>query len=334
MGQKKGTVLCVDDEPGILRSLKWLLQKDFEVHVADSGHGALDLVRAHDFDVIISDQRMPGMTGVEFLREVCHISPRAMRILLTGYSDLEAVTRSVNESEIFRFINKPWHVNELPEVVADAARIAQSHPAPAAIPPAAEAVEAVPAAPEMMLVIDDDPQLADVLHQLLGDKAVVTQAKSLAEAIEALAHENDLGLVISDTQVAGADATRLLKLLKERCPGIVTIAFSGELDAQEIISLINQGQVFRFVQKPVKPGYLKLVLTSALLKRQQLKSSPEFAKRHAVQGVAADVREAFAGELQRMAASLAPRMATAAGVTENGGSWMQRVGAGFRMLFG
>ena len=68
MEPKKGLILCVDDEPNILRALRWLLQKEFEVVTAPSGHEALALVRQHDFDVVISDQRMPGMTGVELLR--------------------------------------------------------------------------------------------------------------------------------------------------------------------------------------------------------------------------------------------------------------------------
>jgi DNA-binding NtrC family response regulator len=335
MGQKMGAVLCVDDEPGILRSLKWLLQKEFDVTTAASGHEALALVGQSDFDVIISDQRMPGMTGVEFLREACRMAPRAMRILLTGYSDLEAVTRSVNESEIYRFINKPWHVDELPKVVAEAARIAQGHPAPQAITPPPEHHEADEAmAPEQVLVIDDSPQIAESLRQVLGAKATVVHAASLAEAIDDLAGQPEIGVIVSDTSVGGADATRLLKLLKEKCPGIVTIALSSRTDAEEIISLINHGQVYRFLQKPVKAGYLKLMLTSALLKRQQLRENPEILKRHSVLGMAKDVREAFAGELQRMAASPSPRREAAGRSADNDGSWLNRITSGFRLLFG
>lgn len=335
MSQKFGAVLCVDDEPGILRSLKWLLQKQFDVTTAASGHEALALVRESDFDVIISDQRMPGMTGVEFLREVCRLAPRAMRILLTGYSDLEAVTRSMNESEIFRFINKPWHVDELPKVVAEAAKIAQGHPSPQAIPAAPEHHEAdAPAAPEQVLVIDDSPEVTDALRQLFGGKATFVHANSLAEAIDDLAGETEFGVVVSDTCVGGVDATRLLKLLKERCPDIVTVAVSGQSDAQDIISLINQGQVYRFLQKPVKAGYLKLMLTSAFLKRQQFRDSPDFVKRHTVQGLAGDVREAFASELQGLAAKPSPRRQAGGRPADNDGTWLHRISTGFRLLFG
>ena len=126
MVTKKGKVLCVDDEPNILRSLQWLLQKEFEVHTAPSGQDGLVLLGQHDFDVVVSDQRMPGMMGSEFLREVRARSPNAMRVLLTGYSDLPAILRSVNEGEVFRFINKPWKTDELLKVVAEAVQIAQN----------------------------------------------------------------------------------------------------------------------------------------------------------------------------------------------------------------
>ena len=101
---RKGRVLCVDDEPHILRALQWLLKKEFEVVTATSAGEGMRLLQRHDFDVVISDQRMPGITGVEFLREVRKSSPRAVRILLTGYAELDAMVKSVNESEVFRFI--------------------------------------------------------------------------------------------------------------------------------------------------------------------------------------------------------------------------------------
>jgi len=128
LSNKLGRVLCVDDEPSILRSLQWLLKKQFDVQVAASGHEALEMVRNNAFDVIVSDQRMPGMMGSEFLREVRKISPRSMRILLTGYSDLQAILRSVNDGEVFRFVNKPWSTKDLPKIIADAAEISKNGP--------------------------------------------------------------------------------------------------------------------------------------------------------------------------------------------------------------
>lgn len=332
MEQKKGSILCVDDEPNILRALRWLLYKEFDVMTAPSGHEALALVRQNDFDVIISDQRMPGMTGVEFLREVCQIAPRAMRILLTGYSDLQAVMRSVNESEVFRFINKPWHIDELPKIVEEAARIAKSHPAPAPAPIVTENTE-IQEHPETLLLIDDDPVLLETLQKVVGPKMKIAHARNLAAAVEMLSSE-EVGVIVSDTQVNHADTTRLLKLMKQQFPGIVTVVFTGAVDASNIIALINQGQIYRFIPKPIKTGFLKLVVTSAVLKHRQLKESPDITNRHQVDKIAAAERETLMQEIRQMALSTAGGPGINSAAPLGGESLMHRVGMGFRRLFG
>jgi response regulator RpfG family c-di-GMP phosphodiesterase len=176
----KGRVLCVDDEPNILRALSWLLKKEFEVITSTSGHEALDLVRKDDFDVIISDQRMPEMSGVDFLRETRSIAPRATRILLTGYSDQEAVLRSVNESEIFRYITKPWDITELPKVISQAAEISRTQAAPL-IDPATEEIALPPSEKTVVLVIDDDPNIHAAVELSAGDLAKVIHVTSVID---------------------------------------------------------------------------------------------------------------------------------------------------------
>ena len=117
-------VLFVDDEERILRSLRMLFRGRAEILATTSGREAVELVRSHRVHVVVSDQRMPGMTGVDVLREVAACSPPTMRILLTGYADLDAMTASVNEGEIYRFVEKPWDAQRLIATVEQAARIA------------------------------------------------------------------------------------------------------------------------------------------------------------------------------------------------------------------
>src|SRR4051794_29265386 len=105
----KPRVLFVDDEPRILSTMRMLFKANYELFFADSGAKALELLKTQVVDVIVSDQRMPGMTGIELLRQARELNPNAMRILLTGYSDLNAIIGSVNDGEIFRFVNKPWN---------------------------------------------------------------------------------------------------------------------------------------------------------------------------------------------------------------------------------
>jgi serine/threonine-protein kinase len=326
MGIKKGRVLCVDDEPNIVRSLQWLLQKEFEVFTAGSGHEALALVAQHDFDVVISDQRMPVMTGVEVLREVRRMSPRTMRILLTGYSDMQAIVRSVNESEVFRFINKPWNIAELPRVVGQAVVIAKTQPAEDS---SEEITEETPilASGECILVLDDNPDMATAISEIVGNSVKVSYTPNLAEAVGILNSEA-VSVIVSETRVGAIDATRLVRLMKSRHPEIVTVMLTGENDADTITTLINQGQIYRFVPKPIRAGYLRLVLNSALRKHSALMQDPAMAGRHAVEKTSAEATESLLSDVQRVAVQVA------ATKPNSGGGFRAAFGAGLRKLFG
>lgn len=321
----KGRVLCVDDEPHILRSLQWLLQKEFDVVLATSGAEGLERLGQHDFDVVISDQRMPGMTGSEFLREVRRLAPRAMRLLLTGYSDLQAILRSVNEGEVFRFINKPWKLDELPRVVAEAAAIARTQPAPA---PAPETDESAPpdTGGEKILVVDDDPAMKTLVEQAVGQGTAVAYASNLADAV-ALFEEGGIGIVLSDMRVAELDATRMLKLLKQEHPDVVTVVYTGVTDAADVVTLINEGQIFRFISKPIKQAILRVALGAAWFKRHQLRQNPAIAKRHAVESVADGVKASLLKDVRRAAQ-------TAGSAAGAGGILLQRITSGFQRMFG
>lgn len=103
------TLLLVDDEENILSSLRRLLRKDgYRLLCANSGQAGLDLLTQEKVDIIISDQRMPHMIGTEFLRQSRNLSPDSVRIILSGYTDLESVTAAINEGAVYKFLTKPW----------------------------------------------------------------------------------------------------------------------------------------------------------------------------------------------------------------------------------
>jgi CheY-like chemotaxis protein len=108
-------ILLVDDERDNLDALKRLLRKDFEVFTATSGEEALKILEpdANAIFAIVSDQRMPGMQGAELLEKVKNLDDSITRLLITGFSDLEAVTLAINQGEIWRYIAKPWEPSEL-----------------------------------------------------------------------------------------------------------------------------------------------------------------------------------------------------------------------------
>ena len=102
-------LLVVDDEREITSSLADQFRRDYQVVTADGADSALTILKQQDVSVIVSDQRMPDKTGSELLAEACLINPDAVRILLTGYADLEAVVQAVNEGKIFFYLTKPWN---------------------------------------------------------------------------------------------------------------------------------------------------------------------------------------------------------------------------------
>jgi DNA-binding NtrC family response regulator len=111
---RRPRVICVDDEPNVLASLQLLLSREYEVHTAESGEGGLELLTKIGFvPVVISDMRMPGMSGAEFLGQVAQRDSLSSRILLTGATDIEAAAQAINTGNLFRFLLKPCAPDQL-----------------------------------------------------------------------------------------------------------------------------------------------------------------------------------------------------------------------------
>jgi diguanylate cyclase (GGDEF)-like protein/PAS domain S-box-containing protein len=123
MQARQRTLLLVDDEPNVLASLKRLLRRDgYQILTADGGVRGLELLAKNPVDIIVSDQRMPGMTGVEFLRQAKALYPKTIRIVLSGYTELKSVTDAINEGAVYRFLTKPWDDDQLRAFIEDAFR--------------------------------------------------------------------------------------------------------------------------------------------------------------------------------------------------------------------
>ena len=113
MADKKISILYVDDEENNLFSFKAVFRVKYQVYTAISGDEALKILAEKPIEIIITDQRMPNMTGVEFLEKVIEKFPDPMRLLLTGYADMNAVVDAVNKGKIFHYLSKPWNEEEL-----------------------------------------------------------------------------------------------------------------------------------------------------------------------------------------------------------------------------
>lgn len=291
---KKARVLFVDDEERILNALKSIFRSSYHVLTATNGAQALEFVRRFRVHLVVSDQRMAEMLGVELLRQVKEISPHTMRILLTGYSDLAAIVGSINEGEVFRFISKPWDNQEIQKTVAEAVAIAlelaDAPVGPAALP------EKLTAG---ILVIDRAREIFRAAKELFGKRCDVGYAKSFEEALSALASK-EVAVIIADIGAGEEDNTAIFKLLKQEHPEILAIVLTNASDSELVIELINQAQIFRFVNKPVNLKLMKQHVEAALERYAQFKSAPELARRHKV----AASRAAESSFAQRFAARI------------------------------
>src|SRR5437660_6350331 len=118
---KKHTLLVVDDEMDVCDSVHDLLRREFTVLRARSAEEGLKLMRENEVHIIMTDQRMPKVTGVELLKSIRAGHPQAIRMLFTGYADLDSVIAAINQGHIFKFLKKPWQPSDLEDAVREAA---------------------------------------------------------------------------------------------------------------------------------------------------------------------------------------------------------------------
>ena len=112
--------MIVDDELANLRTLERLFREDYQVITAESGSEALVLLEQHDVALLITDQRMPAMTGLDLLQRTVALRPQMVRILLTGYTDIGALIEGINCGHVYRYLTKPWNNDELRATVSQA----------------------------------------------------------------------------------------------------------------------------------------------------------------------------------------------------------------------
>ncbi|MDH4315704.1 MAG: response regulator [Gammaproteobacteria bacterium] len=381
----KARILFVDDEQRVLNSMRGMFRRDYELFLTTDGKEAITIAQNNPIDVIVADQRMPGMTGVEVLGKMKTLSPRTVRILLTGYADPAAVEGSINIGEVFRFLSKPCPPQLLRDTLGLAIaaartkartqalkpptaqpRPASQTPQPAARPlpavnpsprppqtsaaPSAPGQAPVPdrkqAPPEVQLqdnentepalpILDEtgaprlatdesasrwmsvtnvvmaedrnsesqenvalsetneqiaevpivvftvDSEFAATAIRAIGADRSATLATTLVKVAHAIEAQH-AGVLVTDFTSNSALLQRMIGVLKVHVPQLATIVVSSQRDSTDMINLINYGQVFRYLVKPVEPGQLRSDINAAAIHYLHLVNNPESAKRHQV----------------------------------------------------
>ena len=261
-------ILFVDDEERILRSLALQFRREYEVLTESDPRRALERLKSENVQIIVSDQRMPQMSGAELLAQAREIAPDTLRILLTGYSDLDAAVEALNSGGIFRYLTKPWDQQEMAFTLRQAAQIAarqlQAPKASAAIPPAALTV----------LLLDEDVSTLDVVAEFcVAGGHRLLRAASLSDAVMLL-NSQPIDLLVSDLQVAGEDTAPLLKSLAQAHPRLLSLVVTPFCDTQALLKLINEAQIFRYLPKPIRRGLFDKGLQAAAEQAQLWRAQP------------------------------------------------------------
>lgn len=268
-------VLCVDDEPSLLRALRWLLRSEFDVVVANDPVQALMLLRADEFDVVLSDQRMPGMTGAEFLQRAKEVSPCTVRLLLTGYADFSAVVSALNEGDVFRYLSKPWDNHKLLRSVQDAARLSRMTRAIWADFQDTVAEDSEPPVPsqEEVLLVQADPVFARACHEACADTARLLHAQDTADALTLLS-QRPVAVVVLQQALGAGDSAALVRAIKRRKPRLSVVLASASHDIHSLQALINEGLIYRYLTLPVDSDHLHMVIQGAIERHLDLRHKP------------------------------------------------------------
>ena len=288
--QTKARLLFVDDEERIVSLLQRMFHLTHEVFTATSGAEALKIIAAHDIHVIVSDQRMPEMSGLELLSVVRQRSPATLGILLADYADLAAIVGSANEAGIFRFLNKPWNIEEIKNVVREASDLAMRmhglilKPKPAPEPtrpdpvlPMVGAVDAT-ATPALLVLVGSEIDRLEIM-QMFADDYRVYGAPDVAGALKVI-EQHDVGVIICEAHVCSKGTGPFLRVLTLNYPMVQTVMLTSAADGELAAKMINQVQIFRFVMKPiVRPRVFRFAVSAAMKEHCNLRSNPRIIRR-------------------------------------------------------
>jgi len=254
-------ILFVDDDSNILDAYKRQLKREFHVETAQGGKQGLDAVaNSGPYAVIVSDLRMPGMDGNQFLSRVKDSAPASVRIMLTGYADLRAATDAINNGRIFRLLTKPCSKEVLVEAIASG--IEQFRKNILIQGKDAAAMEAGP--DKKVMIVDDDPVIQKIIsHALMEQKGFeVLTAMDGREAIELL-NIKEIDMVLSDLYMPGINGLQLLSYMSKRHPGIPVIVLTGR-GTPEIEARIKVLGDYQYFEKPLDINVLIEILKKTL----------------------------------------------------------------------
>ena len=297
-------VMIVDDEASIVSAVRRELSTPplgryrYEIEGFTEPAAALERAKTKKFDAVISDYRMPGMNGLEFLKALAALQPECARLVLSGQTDMEGLIQLVNETHIYRFIPKPWHdyflKSSLSQAISYASAISENKRLANLVRERGIAVSALDEGNvDQILIVDDDPGILASLSRILTrhgriddlfaaiqsevgrrDRPMLDESKISVQITPsprhalAMATELTFSCIISDYRMPEMSGLELLQKFAEVQPDCARLMISGDISQDELIIAVDIAHIFGFISKPWQDFDLKLSIAQALTWRR------------------------------------------------------------------
>ena len=254
-------ILFVDDDANILDAYKRQLKRQFQVETAQGGEEGLNAVRnSGPYAVVVSDLRMPGMDGNQFLAQVKEAAPETVRMMLTGFADLKTAMDAINRGNIFRLLTKPCAKEVLGEALSDG--IEQYKKISAAADSGQADQEARPR--KKVLIVDDDRVIIRIITDALKEQPEldIVAASDGKQAIDMLNSE-EIDLVVTDLYMPIVNGLQLLSYMSRNRHGIPAMVLTGH-GSKELEAKIKSLGDFQYYEKPMDVNVLSEIILKAL----------------------------------------------------------------------
>jgi DNA-binding NtrC family response regulator len=298
-------ILVIDDEAGIVNAVRRELKTPplgryrYEVEAFSNPLEALERAKVQEFEVVLSDYRMPEMSGLDFLNAFAKIQPDCVRMVLSGQTDFEALIQMINETHIYRFIPKPWTTYFLKSSISQAidfrlanlenrrlAQVLRDHGVD--LPP--DAINPV----DQILVVDDDVDVAKAVARSLSQRSTVDDvfraARQDAQGRTAELKPSSISVqvsdkphhalkmadgvtfscVIADYRMPDMDGAQFLSAFAEKQPDCAAILISGVANIENVVIALDLAHIHAFIAKPWDDHELRAVVAQALMRRRLL----------------------------------------------------------------
>lgn len=299
----KRRIMVVDDEVGIVNAVRRELSTPpfgryrYEIETFTNPVEALDRAKVQEFEVVLSDYRMPEMSGLDFLRALARIQPECTRIVLSGQTDLDALIRMINDTHIYRFIPKPWSSYFLKSSLAQAIDFRQVSYENRKLAQILRdnGIELPPGSIndiDQVLVVDDDLNVANAVARNLTQRSrlddvfrevredahvpvvsldptrISVQISNSAQHALKMADGVTYACVIADYRMPGMDGAQFLASFAEKQPDCACIMLSGAANMEGIVIALDLAHIHAFIAKPWSDFELRAAVAQALMRRR------------------------------------------------------------------